>query len=146
MRMKRWRKVEIAHTLLSAIILASLLGAVVYHAWPAVFRHSSPEAVKLLLIVPSPNTIIIGQPFAVKIYAANADDQTDRSRSDTVELMLDPPDCGAELNATRVTLLNGEATVTMLSTKSETVTLTANWVEGRTPLKSAVLSLSFVPH
>jgi len=142
--MKEWQKVEIIQTLLSVLIIFSILSLSAYYALPSVFRPVSPEAVKLMLSVPSPNAITIDRPEVVRVYATNAEGQIDRARNDTVELTLDPPGSGVKLSATRATLVNGEAIFTITSSKSELVTLTATWIEGRTPLKSAVVSLNFL--
>jgi len=142
--MKSWRKVEVAQTLLSAIIILIILSFAFYNALPSVFRPTSPEAVKLVLSVPSSNTITINRPEIVTVYAANTEGQMDRTRNDIVELTLDPPDSGVQLSATRVTLVNGEAKFTVMSSKSELVALTATWIDGRTPLKPAVVSLNFL--
>ena len=142
--MKRWRKVEIVQTLLSAIIILAILGLASYYALPSIFRPTSPEAVKLVLNVPSPSSIAIGRPEVVRVYAANAEGNIDRTRNDTVELTLDPTNSGVRLSVTRVTLVDGEATFTVISAKSEVVTLTATWVQGRTPLRSAIASLNFL--
>jgi len=142
--MKRWRKVEVAQTLLSAIIILTILSLTSYYALPSIFRPTSPEAVRLVLSVPSPNAVTIDRPEVVTVYAANAEGKIDRTRNDTVELTLDPPNSGVRLSDTRLALVNGEATLTVISSKSELVTLTATWVEGRTPLKSAVVSLNFL--
>lgn len=141
--MKRWRKVEIAQTLVSTLIIASLLGIGIYYVWPSVFRHSSPEAVKLVLGLPSQTTMATGEPEIVRVYAANTDGQIDRSRNDIIVLALDPPNSGVMLGATKVTLSNGEATFTVSSTANVVVTLTATWMSGKTPLKTGSVSLNF---
>lgn len=142
--MKRWRNVEIAQTLLAAIIVLTILSLASYYALPNIFRPTSPEAIKLVLSVPAPNAVTIGQPEVMTVYAANAEGKIDRTRNDTVELTIDPLNSGVRLSVTRVTLVNGEATFTVVSSRSELVTLTATWVIGRTPLKSAVVSLNFL--
>jgi len=142
--LKRWRKVEIVQTLLSALIILAILSLASYYALPNLFRPTSREAVKLVLNAPSPNSIAIGRPEVVRVYAANAEGNIDRSRNDTVELKLEPPNSSAKLSVTSVTLVDGEATFTVISSKSEVFTLTATWVQGRTPLRSAVASLNFL--
>jgi hypothetical protein len=106
-----------------------------------VFRHSSPEAVKVVLGLPSQNTMTTGEPVIVRVYAANTDGQIDRSRN--YILVLDPPNSGVTLGATKVTLFNGEAAFTVSSTANVVVTLTATWISGKTPLKSGSVSLNF---
>lgn len=140
--MKSWRKVEIGQTLLSAIILISLASLAFYYVRPTLFKYSSPEAVKLILS--SPHTIDIGRNEVLTIYAANSENQIDRSRNDTIDLSLNPPYSGAKLSAARVTLLNGEATFTITGTKNEVVTLTATWANGRTKLEPAATTVSFL--
>jgi len=140
--MKSWRKVEIGQTLLSAIILISLASLAFYYVRPTLFKYSSPEAVKLILS--TPHTIDIGRIEVLTIYAANSEDQIDRSRNDTIDLSLNPPHSSAKLSAARVTLLNGEATFTITGTKNEVVTLTATWANGRTKLEPAVTTISFL--
>ncbi|MEM3003802.1 MAG: hypothetical protein QXO25_00080 [Candidatus Bathyarchaeia archaeon] len=142
--MKRWRKVEVAQTFLSAIIILTILSLASYYAFPTVFKQTSPEAVKLVLNVPSPESVAVGRPQVVRVYAVNAEGTIDRSRNDTVELTLDPPNSTVELSATKVTLVEGEATFTVASSKSGVVTLTATWIQGKTPLKPAVAVLNFL--
>ena len=140
--MKSWRKLEIGQTLLSAIILISLASLAFYYVRPTIFKYSSPEAVKLMLS--SPHTIDVNRPEVLRIYAANSEDQIDRSRNDTIDLSLNPPHSGVKLSASRVTLLNGEATFTLTGTKNEVVTLTATWANGRTKLEPAATTISFL--
>jgi hypothetical protein len=92
----------------------------------------------------SPHTIDVNRLEVLRIYAANSEDQIDRSRNDTIDLSLNPPYSGAKLSASRVTLLNGEATFTITGTKVEVVTLMATWVNGRTRLEPAATSISFL--
>ncbi|MBS7622130.1 hypothetical protein KEJ39_00425 [Candidatus Bathyarchaeota archaeon] len=142
--MKRWRKVEVAQTFLSAIIILAILSLASYYAFPSVFRQTSSEAVKLVLNVFSPESVAVGRPQVVRVYAANAEGNIDRSRDDTVELKLDPPTSSTRLSVTRVTLVGGEATFTVISSRSEVVTLTATWIQGKSPLRAASATINFL--
>ena len=140
--MKKWRKVEIAQTILSILIIFSIIIISVYSVWPNFFRHNSPEAVKLVISGPPSNTITIGQPQLITVYAANTNGQIDKSRNDIIELRIDPPGSATILNSTRTNLRNGEAAFIVVINKSEVVILTSNWIAGRTPLESTMVSLN----
>ena len=142
--MKKWRKIEIAQTTLSILIVFSIIIISVYSAWPNYFRHDSQDAVKLVIVGPPSNTITIGQPQFITIYAANTNGQIDKSRNDIIELIIDPPGSATIHNSTRNILKNGEATFVVVINRSEIVILTANWIAGRTSLESAVVSLNLI--
>ncbi|WP_455279405.1 hypothetical protein [[Eubacterium] cellulosolvens] len=142
--MKKWRKIEIAQTILSILIVFSIIILSVYSVWPNFFRHDSPDAVKLVIVGPPSNTITIGQPQVITIYAVNINGQIDKSRNDIIELIIDPPGSATIHNSTRNILKNGEATFVVVINRSEIVILTANWIAGRTSLESAVVSLNLI--
>jgi len=142
--MKKWRKIEIAQTILSILIVFSIIIISVYSVWPNFFRHDSPDAVKLVIVGPPSNTITIGQPQVITIYAANTNGQIDKSRNDIIELIIDPPGSATIHNSTRSILKNGEATFVIVINRSEMVILTAHWIAGRTSLESAVVSLNLI--
>jgi hypothetical protein len=142
--MKKWRKIEIAQTILSILIVFSIIIISAYSVWPNFFRHDSPDAVKLVIIGPPSNTITIDQPQIITVYAVNTNGQIDKSRNDIIELIIDPPDSATILNSTRANLKNGEATFVIVINQSEIVILTANWIAGRAPLESAVVSLNLM--
>jgi len=142
--MKKWRKVEIAQTILSILIVFSIIIISAYSVWPNFFRSNSPEAVKLVISGPPSNTITIGQPQVITIYASNTNGQIDRSRNDIIELVIDPPGSATILNSTRANLRNGEATFIVVINQSEIVILIANWIAGRTPLESTMVSVNLM--
>lgn len=142
--MKKWRKVEIAQTILSILIIFSIIIISVYSVWPNFFRHNSPEAVKLVISGPPSNTITIGQPQVITIYAVNTNGKIDRSRNDIIELIIDPPGSATILNSTRANLRNGEATFIVVINQSGIVILTSNWIAGRTPLESTMVSVNLM--
>lgn len=142
--MKKWRKIEIAQTILSILIIFSIIIVSAYSVWPNFFRHNSSEAVKLVISGPPSNTIAIGQPQIITVYAANTNGQIDKSRNDIIELIIDPPGSATILNSTRANLRNGEATFIVVINQSEIVILTANWIAGRTPLESTMVSLNLM--
>lgn len=142
--MKKWRKIEIAQTILSILIIFSIIIISVYSVWPNFFKQNSPDAVKLVIIGPPSNTITIGQPNVITVYAANTNGQIDKSRNDIVELIIDPPGSATILNSTKVILKNGEATFVVVINQSEIVILTANWIAGRTSLESAVVTFNLM--
>ena len=142
--MKKWRKIEIAQTILSILIVFSIIIISAYSVWPNFFRHDSPDAVKLVIIGPPSNTITIGQQQVITVYAVNTNGQIDKSRNDIIELIIDPPDSATILNSTRANLKNGEATFVIVINQSEIVILTAHWIAGRTSLESAVVSLNLM--
>jgi hypothetical protein len=142
--MKKWRKVEIAQTILSILIISSIIVISVYSIWPNFFRSNSPDAVKLVISGPPSNTITIGQPQVITIYATNTKGQIDKSRNDIIELIIDPPSSATILNSTKANLRNGEAKFIIVINQSEIVILTANWIAGRTPLESTMVSLNLM--
>jgi hypothetical protein len=142
--MKKWRKIEIAQTILSILIVLSIIIISVYSVWPNFFKQNSPDAVRLVIIGPPSNTITIGQPQIITIYASNPNGQIDKSRNDIVELIVDPPGSATILNSTRAILKNGETEFVVIFNQSEIVVLTANWIAGRTSLESAVVSLNLM--
>ncbi|NHJ32296.1 MAG: hypothetical protein FK732_05500 [Asgard group archaeon] len=112
--------------------------------WPNFFKQNASDAVKLVIIGPPSNTITIGQPNVIMVYAANTNGQIDKSRNDIIELIIDPPGSAAILNSTKVILKNGEATFVVVINQGEIVILTANWIAGRTSLESAVVTLNLM--
>ncbi|MFC1507033.1 hypothetical protein ACFLQ6_08185 [Thermoproteota archaeon] len=142
--MKKWRKVEIAQTILSILIIFSIIIISAYSVWPNFFRDNSPEAVKLVISGPPSNTITIGQPQLLTVYAVNTNGQIDKSRNDIIELIIDPPGSATILNSTRTNLRNGEAVFIVVINQSEVVILTVNWIAGRTPLESTMVSLNLM--
>ena len=142
--MKKWRKIEIAQTILSILIIFSIIIISVYSVWPNFFRCDAPDAVKLVIIGPPSNSIIIDHPQVITVYAVNTKGQIDNSRNDVIELIIDPPGSATILNSTRANLKNGEATFFVIINNGEVVILTANWIAGRTSLESAVVSFNLM--
>ncbi|TRO57325.1 hypothetical protein E2P64_05020 [Candidatus Bathyarchaeota archaeon] len=142
--MKKWRKVEIAQTVLSILIIFSIIIISAYSVWPNFFKHNSSEAVKLVISGPPSNTITIGQPQIITVYATNTNGQIDESRNDIIELIINPPNSATILNSTRTNLRNGKATFIVVINQSEIVIFTANWIAGRTPLESAMVSYNLM--
>ena len=136
--MKSWRKIEIFQTIISLLIVSSIITFSVYSVCPSFFGNP-PKAVRLVLGGQSSNTIVIGQPEIIRVYAVDACGKIDRSRNDTVELVINPPDVGMILNSTKSSLRNGEATFTVVIIRKEIFTLTAKWLEGRTTLESVTV-------
>ncbi|WP_455368929.1 hypothetical protein [[Eubacterium] cellulosolvens] len=142
--MKKWRKIEIAQTILSILIVLSLIIFSAYSVWPNFFRQDSPDAVKLVIVGPPSNTIKVGQPQVITVYAANTNGQIDKSRNDIIELIIDPPGSASILNSTRTILKNGEAEFVVVINQNVIVVLTANWIAGRTILEPAIVSLNLM--
>ena len=142
--MKKWRKIEIAQTILSILIIFSIIIISVYSVWPDFFRNDSSDAVKLIIVGPPSNTIKFGQPQIITVYAANTKEQIDKSRNDIIELIVDPPGSVTILNSTKASLKNGEATFILVFNESEIVILKAKWIAGRTSLESAVVTFNLI--
>ncbi len=142
--MKKWRKIEIAQTILSILIIFSIIVISLYSVWPDLFISESSDAVKLIIVGPPPNTILFGKPQTITVYAANTNEQIDKSRNDIIELIVDPPGSVIILNSTKASLKNGEATFILVFNESEIVILTAKWIAGRTSLESAVVSINLM--
>jgi hypothetical protein len=142
--MKKWRKIEIAQTILSILIVFSIIIISIYSVWPDFFRNNSPNAIRLVIIGPPSNTIVTGHPQIIRVYAANTNGQIDKNRNDIIELIIDPPSSATILNSTRTNLKDGEATFVVVFNQREIVILTANWIAGRTSLESAVVSFNLI--
>jgi len=136
--MKGWRKTEILQTIISTLIISFIIAFSLYSACPSIFGNP-PKAVRLVLGGQSSNKIIVGQPEIIRVYAIDACGKIDRSRNDTIELVMDPPYVGRILNSTKLNLRNGETAFTVIIIQNEIFTLTANWIEGRTKLESATV-------
>lgn len=139
--MKGWRKIEVVQTILSALIISSIIVFSLYTACPSIFLNS-PKAVRLILGGQSSNKINIGQPEIVSVYAVDICGKIDRSRNDTVEIVIDPPYAGKILNSTKLRLRNGETKFTVIISRNEIFTLTAKWIEGKTKLESVTVSFN----
>jgi len=137
-QMKKWRKIEIFQSILSILIISSIIIFSFYSVCPSFFGNS-PKAVRLILGGQSSNKIIIGQPETIRVYAIDACGKIDRSRNDTIELVIDPPSSGRILNSTKSSLRNGEATFTVVIIRNEIFTLTAKCIEGSTTLESVTV-------
>jgi hypothetical protein len=142
--MKKWRKIEIAQTILSILIIFSIIIFSAYSVWPNYFNYGSPDAIKLVIVGPPSNTITIGKPQIITIYAANTKGEIDKSRNDVIELIIDPPGSATIHNSTRAVLKNGEATFVVVINRNDAVILTANWIIGKSFLESATVSLNLM--
>jgi hypothetical protein len=138
--MKGWRKIEIFQTIISLLIILSIIIFSFYSVCPSFFGNPS-KAVRLVLGGQSSNTIIIGKTEIIRVYAVDVCGKIDRSRNDTVELVIDPPDVG-RINNTRSSMQNGEAAFTIVIIRNEIFTLTAKSIEGRTKLESVTVSFN----
>ena len=136
--MKGYRKIEIFQTIISTLIISSIIVFSLYSACPSFFGNS-PKAVRLVLGGQSSNKINIDQPEIVRVYAVDICGKIDKSRNDTVEIIIDPPYAGKILNSTKLHLRNGETTFTVIIFRNEIFTLTAKWIEGKTKLESVTV-------
>lgn len=135
-------KRDIIHTLVSASILISISLMLLYRAWPEIYSPPpSKEAIKLKLVVPS--MIPTCRETNMKLYAINEVGQIDITRNDTVYLLLSDTSC-AELNTSKVTLENGEATIKIIGKSDKSVIVVAAWVSGENYLKPAEIMISFM--
>jgi hypothetical protein len=135
-------KRDIFHTLISAFIFISFLLMLFYRAWPEIYSPpQSKEAIKLKLVVPS--MIPTCRETNMKLCAVNEASQIDITRNDTVELLLSDINC-AELNTSKVTLENGEATLKIIGKTDKNVIVAATWISGENYLKPAKVMISFM--
>jgi hypothetical protein len=140
-QMKKWRRIEIFQTIFSTLIISSILVFSLYNACPSIFGNS-PKAVRLVLGGQSSNKINIGQPEILRVYAVDICGKIDKSRNDTVEIVIDPPYVGKIFNSTKLRLQNGETTFTVIIYRNEIFTLTAKWIEGKTKLESVTVAFN----
>jgi hypothetical protein len=138
----RWKKIKILQTLVAIIIIISITSISVYS-----LRHSqsplitSGEAVRLKIVVPKNGACGIGVEEEIKIYAVDELDRIVRTRNDTIILSLSSD--SAALNTTKITLRNGEATVTIFCPINENLLMEAAWLDGESYLESAIEQLFF---
>ena len=135
-------KRDILHTLISAFILISFSLMLLYRVWPEIYNPpTSNEATRLKLVVPS--MIPTYRETNMKLCAINEVGRTDTTRNDTIYLLLSDNNC-AELNTTKVTLENGEATVKIMGRTDKSVVVVATWVSGENYLNPAKIIISFM--
>ncbi|MCW4033339.1 MAG: hypothetical protein NWF08_08140 [Candidatus Bathyarchaeota archaeon] len=138
----RWKKIKILQTLVAIIIIISITSISVYS-----LRHSqsplitSGEAVRLKIVAPKNGACGIGVEEEIKIYAVDELDRIVRTRNDTIKLSLSSD--SATLNATKITLRNGEAAVTIFCSINENLLMEATWLDGESYLESAIEQLFF---
>ena len=140
--MPRWKKIKIFQTFVAVIIITSIISISVNSLrTPQLSSISSGKAVRLKIIVPEHGACEIGVDEEIRIYAVDEWDQIDRTRNDAVRLSLSSD--LAKLNATKVTLKNGEGTVTIFCPVNENVIVETIWYDGESHLESAIEQLFF---
>ncbi|MBS7623152.1 hypothetical protein KEJ39_05700 [Candidatus Bathyarchaeota archaeon] len=141
-------EVRKAQRLFSIIILLGIISA----AAPGVvtkveFQAPTPtvtSATKLMILHEGYN-IELGKPTELTVRAVNEEGLVDTSRDDLVQLnitSLSYMSTHSELSATTLRLQNGSATAFVIGRATEMVRITAEWKEGRSELKSALVVLS----
>ena len=132
----RWRKVRISQTAVAATILILLVSMSVYYSWQA---PPKPEttAVKLSIVINPVSQVEI----SVIVSAVDESGKVDTTRNDAVELHFEGT-TSAQLEQSRVTLRNGQATVRIKVYSQQSSFLTAKWVDGPTPLKDTTVLVS----
>jgi hypothetical protein len=135
-RLPRWRKIKLTQTAFAAVILVALIAAPVYYSLPAK-SESKITAVKLQITI---NPISEDQIAAI-VSAVDESGRLDTTRDDVVELSFKGT-TASELERSRVTLKNGEASVNIKVHLQQSSFLTATWVNGPTPLKETTVLVS----
>jgi hypothetical protein len=137
-----------AQRLLSIIILLGVIFTIAPRVVTEVeFQAPTPKvtgATKLMILHEGYN-IELGKPTELTVRAVDDEGLVDTSRDDLVQLnitSLSYISTRSELSATTLRLQNGSATAFIIGRATEMVRITAEWKEGRSELKSALVVLS----
>ncbi|MBS7623406.1 hypothetical protein KEJ39_07010 [Candidatus Bathyarchaeota archaeon] len=138
---------EIVRALSAVLMLTAVFGLAVYYSLFA--PQPSNQAVRLVIVKPS--ELPQGVEAELTVKAVTGDGAVDPSRDDWVRVSLSDssyarlgfPDRSGTIwsSSLMVKLGAGQATVKFLDTEMERVRVSAEWVEGRTPLESDVIEL-----
>jgi len=132
----RWRKVRISQTAFAATILILCVSMSVYYSLPTPSKAKT-TAVKLAIVVNPVSEVEI----SIIVSAVDESGKVDTTRDDVVELHFEGLTT-AQLEQSRVTLRNGVANVGIKVPSQQSSFLTAEWVDGPTPLKGSTILIS----
>ena len=147
--MPRWRKVEISQSLIGFTILLTIISVSFYYGHTPPEPTSSESNGKLRMAAGSPQSSI-GSTIPIRIWVIDKDGQIDQSRNDVVNINM-APSFALRLRETRVTLVDGEASVEVIAFEHGgahtrlNVLFTAVWVSGDSYLESAKMVLVYPP-
>ncbi|MEM3003788.1 MAG: hypothetical protein QXO25_00010 [Candidatus Bathyarchaeia archaeon] len=137
-----------AQRLFSIIILLGIISAVAPNVATKVeFQAPTPTATGAtrLMIFHEGYNIELGRPTELTVRAVNEEGLVDTSRDDLVQLnitSLSYMSTRSELSPTTLRLQNGSATAFLIGRATEMVRITAEWKDGRSELKSALVVLN----
>jgi hypothetical protein len=146
----RWRKVEIVQSLFGfAMLLVVFSVSFFYYGYEPPEPVSSESINKLSMASGVPQSSVV-TTIPIKIWVIDKDGQINRSRDDVIQInmALSP---ALRLKESKVTLVNGEATVEVIGFEHggahtrQNVLFTAVWVSGDSYLESAKMVLVYPP-
>jgi len=108
----------------------------VYYSWPTPSKAKT-TAVKLSIVINPVSEVQI----SVIVSAVDESGKVDTTRNDVVELHFEGTTT-TQLEQSRFTLKNGQATIGVKVHSQQSSFLTARWIDGPTPLKDATILFS----
>jgi hypothetical protein len=94
------------------------------------------------LKVTSPSAAKVGNTIQIGILAVDNQSRIDYRRDDIVQITLNA-EARAVLNATQVSLKNGQTVVTLRGVVPEQVIIHVSWISGYSSLQSATATVTF---
>jgi len=138
---------ETVRTLSAGLMLLAVFGLALYYA--LMVPQESNQAVKLIMVKPS--QLPQGVEAELSVKAVDKHGLVDPSRDDLVRISLGnasyaklgfPNRSGTIWSSSlMIRLQAGVGQVRFLDTETERVRISAEWIEGRTPLESSVIEL-----
>lgn len=136
---------RVEHVLI-AVVLVLLATSLIYIWGPTSLTPATPPHVNATrLVISGPTTVKVGEVISLRIQAvAQSEDRVDPLRTDVVRVSATPS--GAVTPSTsKVTLRNGEATLTVTVVRAGFVTINASWISGYSSLETGALTISAQP-
>jgi len=140
-RKRSFDQEEVARAILAALILVGIAATAI--VWSIINPEGPKGAVALDISVPQ--TTLSGAQEEILVVAVNASGEIDPTRNDTVRISIE---CDAAMIRSQsglnrewckevtLNLNQGVGRVDFLAPKRESITVTATWLQGQSPLQS----------
>lgn len=138
-------KIRKVQRLTSILVLLGITLALIPHISSSVeMPEETPLDATRLLITHEGYQVELDRPWELYIMAVNDQGLIDTSREDLIEIdvkSVSYMESRSEISAKSLRLQNGTATIIFIGHAQELVSVTVNWKEGKSELKSGMVTL-----
>ena len=138
-------KIRKLQRLISILVLLAIVLSLSPHISSSVeIPEETPLEATRLLVAHEGYQVELDKPWELYIKAVNDQGLLDTSRDDLIEIevkSISYMESRSEISATSLRLQNGTATIIFIGHAQELVSVTANWKEGKSELKSGMVTL-----